>query len=121
MMTTDSDDVVHSRSEVPSGDVPAGELLYVDQILRVTCAMMAGPTVVRLVGEVDATNSGALRRALTQALRLDRHLVVDAGRVVFIDVSGVRELASFVQETRVRVHNVPSQMRRLLHMLRLGL
>ncbi|GGO61186.1 STAS domain-containing protein [Nonomuraea cavernae] len=130
MMSTDRDDAVRARRDdavrargdvASGGGVPADEVLYVDEILRISCAVIAGPTVVRLVGEVDATNSGALRRALARALRMDRHLVIDAGRVVFIDVSGVRELVSFVQETSVRVHNVPSQMRRLLHMLRLGL
>ncbi|MEU8247766.1 STAS domain-containing protein [Nonomuraea sp. NPDC048916] len=117
----DSDDAVQARGAVPAESASAEQLLYVDGILRITCAVMAGPSVVRLVGEVDATNSNALRRTLVQARQIDHYLVVDAGRIAFIDVSGVRELSAFVQESQTRVQNVPSQMRRLLHMLRLAL
>ncbi|HEX4813002.1 MAG TPA: hypothetical protein VFV66_09640, partial [Nonomuraea sp.] len=40
----------------------AEQLLYVDQLLRVTCALRPGPSVVRVVGEVDRSNSMELLR-----------------------------------------------------------
>jgi anti-anti-sigma factor len=95
------------------------QLLYVDQILRISCTVMPGPSVIRIIGEIDRSNSAQVRRTLEQARAIDEDLVVDVGQVSFTDVSGVRELAGFAEGGAARVLDTPQQMRRLLTLMRL--
>ncbi|MEV0146789.1 MULTISPECIES: STAS domain-containing protein [unclassified Nonomuraea] len=94
-------------------------VLYADGLLRVTAGAAPGYPVVTLTGEVDCTNSPALARVLREAGRIGGRLVVDAARLSFIDVSGVRVLFGLVREGSATVSEIPEQMRRLLAMLHL--
>ncbi|QYC40043.1 hypothetical protein Nocox_12125 [Nonomuraea coxensis DSM 45129] len=99
-----------------SGDTLAEHLLHVDPLLRVTCAVRSGPSLVRIVGEIDRSNGAELLRTLEQARRIDDELVVDVGGVSFTDVSGVRALAAFAGAGRAVVRDVPHQMGRLMRL-----
>lgn len=105
----------------PEGGAGLRQVLYTDGLLRVVLDGPAGQPVVRLVGEVDTTNSQALVRVLADAHRREPALVVDAGRMSFIDVSGARALLGFVHEAAVPVCRVSGQFRRLLTLLGLSL
>jgi anti-anti-sigma factor len=102
--------------------------LYEDRQLRVTLACAGGARVIRLYGEVDATNSAELARALAAARGVaperrpgGETLVVDVGRLSFIDLSGLYALAEFTRDAPARVRDVPPQLRRLLELLGLTL
>ncbi|MFI7442780.1 STAS domain-containing protein [Nonomuraea indica] len=105
----------------PESGAGLRQVLYSDGLLRVVLDGPAGQPVVRLVGEVDTTNSRALVRALADAHRREPALVVDAARVSFIDVSGARALLGFVHEASVSVCRVSAPFRRLLTLLDLSL
>ncbi|MED7926066.1 STAS domain-containing protein [Nonomuraea sp. LP-02] len=92
----------------------AEHLLHVDPLLRVTCTVRPGPSLVRVVGEIDRGNAAELRRTLEQAGRIDDELVVDVGGVSFTDVTGLRALAAFAASARAVVRDVPHQMSRLM-------
>ncbi|MEU6792083.1 STAS domain-containing protein [Nonomuraea wenchangensis] len=92
----------------------ADHLLHVDPLLRVTCTVRPGPSLVRVVGEIDRSNAAELRRTLEQARRIDDELVVDVGGVSFTDVTGLRALAAFAASGRAVVRDVPPQMSRLM-------
>jgi anti-anti-sigma regulatory factor len=100
------------------GDEPVEHLLYIDHMLRVTCSVRPGPSVVRLVGEVDRSNSVELLRALETARAIDPDLVVDVARLDFTDVSGVRALVVFARRDGARVRNTPHQMSRVMRLMR---
>ncbi|WP_170222833.1 STAS domain-containing protein [Nonomuraea turkmeniaca] len=93
------------------------QLLYVDHLVRVTCTLMSGPSLIQIVGEIDRTNSAELLRALEQARRIDDRFVVDVGRVGFIDITGVRVLTAFAEQGDTRVRNTPPQMARLMQLM----
>ncbi|GAA4516128.1 STAS domain-containing protein [Nonomuraea ferruginea] len=98
--------------------VPAAEhLLYVDSLLRVTCTVMPGPSLVRLEGDIDVTNRAEAVSALQRARRIDADLIVDVGRVGFIDLAGLRSLLGLAACDGVVVRNTPRQMRRLIDVL----
>ncbi|GAA2275818.1 hypothetical protein GCM10010149_18460 [Nonomuraea roseoviolacea subsp. roseoviolacea] len=100
------------------GETQVGErVLYADRLLRVTSGERSGAPSVALVGEVDRTNSPALARVLREAAGLGGSLVIDAARLSFVDVSGVRVLLGLVREGAATVSEVPAQLRRLLAML----
>ncbi|MEV0197886.1 STAS domain-containing protein [Nonomuraea sp. NPDC050691] len=100
------------------GETPVGErVLYADGLLRVTSADRSGAPAVALVGEVDRTNSPALARVLREAAGSGGSVVIDAARLSFVDVSGVRVLLGLVREGAATVIEVPDQLRRLLAML----
>ncbi|NUW33023.1 STAS domain-containing protein [Nonomuraea sp. SMC257] len=101
------------RGEAPADD----RVLYVDGLLRVTSAERSGVPSVALVGEIDRTNSPALARVLREAAGFGGRLVIDAARLSFVDVSGVRVLLGLVREGAATVSEVPAQLRRLLAML----
>ncbi|MGA4989478.1 STAS domain-containing protein [Nonomuraea bangladeshensis] len=95
----------------------AEHLLHVDPLLRVTCTVRPGPSLVRVVGEIDRSNAAELRRTLEQARRIDDELVVDVGGVSFTDVTGLRALAAFAASGRAVVRDVPQQMGRLMKLV----
>ncbi|TDD51211.1 anti-sigma factor antagonist [Nonomuraea terrae] len=100
--------------------VPPEQVLYVDHTLRVTCAVMPGPSVIRLSGEIDGGNSDELRRTLERARLIDDELIVDLAGVTFADVAAVRALRDFAAGGDVEVRNVPHQMRRLMSLIGLA-
>ncbi|WP_336213834.1 STAS domain-containing protein [Nonomuraea sp. LPB2021202275-12-8] len=100
-------------------DIPAEQLLYVDSILRVTCTAMPVSSMIRIVGEVDACNSGELLRALTQARQVDDSLIIDVGGLSFVDVTGLRVLAAVAEAGGAVICNTPPQMSRLMGLLRM--
>jgi anti-anti-sigma regulatory factor len=93
------------------------QLLYIDDILHVTCAVMPGPSVVRLVGEIDSTNAAELLHALHRARHIDDHLIVELGLVTFSDVAGARALTLFAEGGDVVFRDTPHQMTRLMRLL----
>ncbi|MFI7700477.1 STAS domain-containing protein [Nonomuraea sp. NPDC049480] len=93
------------------------QLLYADHLVRVTCTVRPGPSLIRVTGEIDSTNSTELLGTLEQARRIDRDLVVDIGRVSFTDVTGIRALAAFAGKGGARIRNTPRQMRRLMRLM----
>ncbi|MCK2220273.1 STAS domain-containing protein [Actinomadura sp. ATCC 31491] len=116
-----------SAGAVP-GPVPGGHagapavtehLLYVDHLLRVTLTVRSGPSLVRVIGEIDRSNAAELLRTLEQARLIDDELLVDVGRVSFTDVTGLRALAAFAAAGRAVVRDVPHQMARLMRLMRM--
>lgn len=101
--------------------VPAAEqLLYVDGMLRITCTVMPGPSLVRLEGDVDVTNRAEALSALERALGIDHDLIVDVGALAFIDVAALRALLGLTERGGVVIRNTPRQMRRLMDVLGLA-
>ncbi|MFC4014101.1 STAS domain-containing protein [Nonomuraea purpurea] len=100
-------------------DTPSAtaQLLYVDHQLRIVCHPMPGPSILRLVGEIDATNSQALADTLAQARRIDEAFILDTGELTFIGISGARELIAFCEGGPTRLESVPPLLLRLLLML----
>ncbi|WP_188189887.1 STAS domain-containing protein [Nonomuraea sp. SYSU D8015] len=95
------------------------QVLYADNLVSVTCTVLSGLALVRVAGEVDHSNSAELVRVLEQARGIGDRLVVDVGRVTFIDVTGTRALVAFIGKDGARVRNVPHQMGRLLRLMQL--
>jgi len=52
------------------------------------------PAVVRASGEVDLDTAAALHRALAEALRAHREVVLDLSQVTFMDCAGLRALVA---------------------------
>ncbi|SEF91179.1 Anti-anti-sigma regulatory factor (antagonist of anti-sigma factor) [Nonomuraea solani] len=99
-------------------EAPSSEhLLYVDHMLRVTCTVMPGPSVIRLIGEIDGCNSAEVSRTLSHAWRIDDELIMDLGGLTFADVSGARALLAFTAAGPVQVRDVPHQIRRLMGLM----
>ncbi|MEO3886904.1 STAS domain-containing protein [Nonomuraea sp. B5E05] len=96
-------------------------LLYMDRILQVTCTVNAGPSVVRLIGEIDLSNSGEVLRTLNKARYIDDHLIIDLSGVSFADVSAVRALQSFASGGSAVICNAQPQLSRLEGLLGLTL
>lgn len=68
--------------------------------MTVDIAVQDGTTVVRLQGEVDLECSPRVRRALLDALRDRRPVVVDLSQVAYIDSSGIASLVEAYQTAR---------------------
>ncbi|WP_165974295.1 STAS domain-containing protein [Nonomuraea deserti] len=96
-------------------------LLYVDDILQVTCTVKAGPSVINLIGEIDSSNSGEVLRTLTEARYIDDQLIIDVSGVTFADVSAVRALQSFASGGSATIRNAQPQLNRLAGLLGLTL
>jgi anti-anti-sigma factor len=95
----------------------AEQLLYLDDMLHVTCTVTPGHSVVRLVGEIDRVNVTELMNTLDRARRIDERLVVDLGQVTFSDVAGVRALSLFAESGPTVVRDTPQQIDRLMRLL----
>ncbi|WP_214106333.1 STAS domain-containing protein [Acrocarpospora catenulata] len=92
------------------------QVLHTDAILNVTHVATPDSSLVRLSGELDISNSFAVQNALTLVRRRDLPLIVDVGRVTFVDVAGARLLIILDREN-VSLRNIPPRMRFLLDML----
>jgi anti-sigma B factor antagonist len=55
-------------------------------------------TTVKVAGEIDASNAGALREALQMACEPGRQVVVDMEAVSYIDSSGVSALVAVANQ-----------------------
>lgn len=63
-------------------------------VLEVTTFADGGPVIVEVAGEVDLLTAGRLRAALVAAVRVAGagRIIVDLGRVEFLDSTGVQAL-----------------------------
>ncbi|WP_327583989.1 STAS domain-containing protein [Nonomuraea sp. NBC_00507] len=95
------------------------QLLYVDHLVRVTCTVTPGSALIRIIGELDRTNSAEVLRTLERARRIDHPLVIDVGQVGFTDVMAVRALVAFAERAGAPLRDTPYQMRRLMRLMRL--
>ncbi|MFI7059172.1 STAS domain-containing protein [Streptosporangium canum] len=111
--------IPESDDTVPHDIVEA--VLYVDRQLRLTYRPMPGTTLVRLIGELDASNRTALKETLIRAGHGDDRLLIDVGRLRFIDTGGMHLLAKLCHTGAACVVNVPPSMRRLANLLGLPL
>ncbi|MFC4117666.1 STAS domain-containing protein [Nonomuraea zeae] len=93
------------------------QLLYLDDMLHVTCTVTPGHSVVRIVGEIDRTNVAELLRTLDRARHIDERLVVDLGQVAFADIAGVRALSFFAGLGPTVIRDTPHQIDRLMRLL----
>ncbi|MGN9843049.1 STAS domain-containing protein [Nonomuraea sp. H19] len=94
-------------------------LVYQDEQLKIVLRGAPDVPFVALIGEIDASNSPALARAL-ESCRQGAHIVVDTGALTFIDISGLRVLVMPMlplSQRWIRLHNVTSYQRRLLRMM----
>lgn len=104
---------------VRSVSVVEERLLYQDRQLTITVRVAPGPPSVSLVGEIDASNSSAVAGALASC-RQGGSVVVDTGRLGFVDVSGLRVLAMPgvpPSQRWIHLRNVTPYQRRLLLMM----
>ncbi|GII59053.1 hypothetical protein Pth03_74420 [Planotetraspora thailandica] len=92
---------------------PAPDILYADERLDIRTS---GCDQIRVTGEIDVTNSDAMVKALLPALDGRRCPVVDVGGLAFIDLYGLRSLASLSDE-QVRLRNVQPNLARMLGLL----
>jgi anti-anti-sigma factor len=102
----------------PHGIVDA--LLYADHRLHLTYRPAPDLALVRLIGEIDATNRTALAEMLARIGGGDERLLIDLGHLRFIDTGGMRLLEQLCQ-AGAAVVNVPPFMRRLVKLLDLPL
>ncbi|GGL59605.1 STAS domain-containing protein [Planomonospora parontospora] len=117
-------------SAVPATGVPepgtascdaVDALLYADRQLRLVYRPAPSAARIRLIGEIDATNRNALEQTLARAGHGGEPLLIDAGRLRFIDTGGTLLLARLCQAGAARVVNVPPFLRRLADLLDLPL
>ncbi|MFG3437051.1 STAS domain-containing protein [Nonomuraea sp. NPDC047897] len=94
-------------------------LLYADRVLRIARTVTPDSSVMRLVGEIDATNSRAMLTTLTRARHTDERLVLDLRDVTFADVSAVKALTVFTADGTIHVRDTPPQLARLMRLLHL--
>lgn len=95
------------------------QLLYADHLVRIACTVLPGPSMIRVIGEVDRSNSAEVLRTLERARHIDDKLIIDVGKIAFVDITGARTLAMFAKDDTACVRNIPHQMDRLLRLLRL--
>lgn len=77
---------------------------------------------VRIAGEIDISNAGALHEALLVACEPDRRMVVEMDQVGFIDSSGINALIRIVNQTGIQhrglvVQNPSSNVLRIVEVL----
>jgi anti-sigma B factor antagonist len=83
-----------------------------------------GHTVIALEGEIDLEQAGAVRRALLDALKKGRNILVDLSKVTYIDSSGIASLVEGLQVARrqrgeLGLVAVNQRVRRVLELARL--
>jgi|GEM_PF-4845292 len=100
-----------------SGEQLVDAVLYLDRTLRVTYSLTPPVGTVRLIGELDVTNTQAVARTLTQARTAEDILIIDVGRLGFVDLAGLRMLTDLCRDGVAHLINVPATMRRLLGLL----
>ncbi|MFF3441794.1 lipid asymmetry maintenance protein MlaB [Streptosporangium sp. NPDC002721] len=92
-------------------------VLYLDRTLRITYSPAPPGGAVRLIGELDATNTREAAQTLAQVQSGEDILVIDVGQVEFVDLAGLRMLTGLCRDGVARLVNVPTGMRRLLGLL----
>ena len=83
-----------------------------------------GRLIVALEGEIDLEQAGAVRRALLDALKKGRTVLVDLSAVTYIDSSGIASLVEGLQvakkqKTELALVSVSQRVRRVLELARL--
>ncbi|NJP95508.1 STAS domain-containing protein [Nonomuraea sp. FMUSA5-5] len=81
------------------------------------------PHTVHLIGELDVTSCDVLEAALREAARPGRDLVVDCGRLRFIDAAGIAVLvraARMIGHGHLRLTNVRAGLAELIDLLHLA-
>ncbi|MFC4062629.1 STAS domain-containing protein [Planomonospora corallina] len=96
-------------------------VLYADRRLRLTYRPQPGAALIRLIGEIDATNRAALEETLVRARHGGDRLLVDVRHLRFVDVGGLRTLAELCRTGTARLVNVPPRLHRLAGRLGLSL
>lgn len=93
-----------------------GEAVYEDAQLVVS--RTSRPAGFRFVGEIDIMNSGAIQDALMAAVNGEPNPHFDMSRLVFRDVSGIRNLVSIASmlgpERRLLLHGLPEELERVI-------
>ncbi|MEU8381858.1 STAS domain-containing protein [Streptosporangium sp. NPDC048865] len=100
-----------------SGERWVDALLYLDRTLRVTYSPAPPGGAVRLIGELDVTNTRAVARTLALAQAAEDTLVIDVGRLKFADLAGLRMLTGLCRDGVAHLINMSPGMRRLLGLL----
>jgi len=89
----------------------ASEPVYADKQLIVS---HASPSGIRFAGEIDASNSHAVRSSIAAAIQNGLDLHVDVTQLLFCDISGIRALVSVAEALpvgrRLLLHGMPPQL-----------
>ena len=83
-----------------------------------------GRLIIALEGEIDLEQAGAVRRALLDALKKGRNVLVDLSQVTYIDSSGIASLVEGLQVAKKQKSDlalvaVSQRVRRVLELARL--
>ncbi|MEU4539271.1 STAS domain-containing protein [Streptosporangium sp. NPDC023825] len=105
------------QKRVVSGAIWVDAVLYLDRTLRITYSPASPGGTVRLIGELDATNTRAVARTLAQVRAAEDILIIDVGRLEFVDLAGLRMLTGLCRDGVAHLADVPAGMRRLLGLL----
>ncbi|WP_329081338.1 MULTISPECIES: STAS domain-containing protein [unclassified Streptosporangium] len=105
------------QEQVVPGERWVDAVLYLDRTLRITYSPAPPGGAVRLIGELDVTNTRAAARTLAQARAAEGILIIDVGRLKFVDLAGLRMLTGLCRDGVAHLINVPPGMRRLLGLL----
>ncbi|MGS2646469.1 STAS domain-containing protein [Streptosporangium sp. LJ11] len=109
--------IQEQQEQVVSGERGVNAILYLDRTLRVTYDPAPPGGAVRLIGELDITNTQAVARTLAQAQTAEDILIIDVGRLEFVDLAGLRMLTGLCHDGVAHLISVPTGMRRLLGLL----
>jgi anti-anti-sigma factor len=77
----------------------------------VSVSKLNGTATLHLAGELDIATAPQLREALTD---VDGSLVVDLGRLTFIDAIGIEELARVARRSTLEIRGASPFVRRVL-------
>ncbi len=82
----------------------------------------SGAVVVRIIGEVDMSNTDVLRETIDPIMASDvDHLIFDLGELQFIDSSGLTVLLAAAQKLpQVQLRNPSPIVRRIIEVTGLG-
>lgn len=105
------------QEQVVSGERLVDAVLYLDRTLRITYSPAPPGGAVRLIGELDVTNTRAVAQTLAQARATEDILIIDVGRLEFVDLAGLRMLTGLCRDGVAHLINVPPGIHRLLGLL----
>jgi len=105
------------QEQAVSGERWVDAVLYLDRTLRITYSPASPGGAIRLIGELDATNTRAAAQTLAQARTIEDILVIDVGLLEFVDLAGLRMLTGLYRDGVAHLIGVPDGMRRLLGLL----
>ena len=101
-------------------EAEAAEVLLDDGRVRVT-SIESSPRLIRLAGEVDASNSERLGEALAALAGAADDVEVDLSGILFCDLSGMRQLVRTAQSLgegrRLVVRGIPEDLNRALRLV----